>query len=66
MNIKSTYIDNKYKILKKEENSKIYNLNEILNLFSSVGFKDVAVYSDFNKNSFIDNKSDRLTVTYKK
>jgi len=66
MNIKSTYIDNTYKILKKEENSKIYNLNEILNLFSSVGFKDVSIYSDFNKNPFIENKSDRLTVTFKK
>jgi hypothetical protein len=66
MNIKSTYIDNTYKILKKEENSKIYNLNEIVNLFSNVGFKELSVYSDFNKNSFIENKSDRLTVMFMK
>ena len=66
MNIKSTYIDNTYKILKKEENSKIYNLNEIVNLFSNVGFKELSVYSDFNKNSYIENKSDRLTVTFMK
>jgi len=66
INIKSTYIDASSDMLKKEENSRIYNKNEILNLFRSSGFKIVSIFSDFKQNSYVDGVSDKLVAIFRR